>query len=299
MFSNLKPQPMKLTRLLSFVCIFFVVGYASAQDDLLNQLDTVKSKEKQVEMAAFKGLQICNMQSTKLPIKGEWYFLVSHRFGDFKQGINNFFGLDNALTRIGGIYGATNWLSLGVSRHTFNKTYELSVKYKLLNQEIDGFPLTVVGYNTMDINSSKFDPVAFPAFKDNNRLSYTSQLLISRKFSESVSFQISPIFVHKNLYDQQPGTEKKDQFLAAAGGRCKLSKRISLNLEYAYRINEPEKVNFHNPLTAGFDIETGGHVFQMVFSNSQPMNDVAYFTNGTGKWNGGSLYFGFNMYRVF
>jgi hypothetical protein len=290
---------MNLKHVLTFILIFFVFGFASAQDDLLNQLDSIKPTGKQMEMAAFKGLQVCSMQSTKLPVKGEWYFLVSHRFGDLTEGINNFFGLDNALTRIGGIYGAANWLSLGVSRHTLNKTFEVSAKYLLVSQKIDGFPLTIVGYNSMDINSSKFDKEEFPNFKENNRLAYTSQLLISRKFNESVSFEINPILVHKNLYDAQPGTEKKDQMLIAGGGRCKLSKRISFNLEYAYRLNEPEKEMNHNPLTAGFDIETGGHVFQLVFSNSQAMNDVAYFTNTTGKWNGGSIYFGFNMYRVF
>lgn len=285
--------------LFSWLFLFSFVGSISAQDDLLSQLDTIKPKGKQMEMAAFKGLQVCSMQSTKLPIQGEWYFLVSHRFGDLTEGINNFFGLDNALTRIGGIYGAADWLSLGASRHTFNKTFELSAKYLLVSQKIDGFPFTIVGYNTMDINSSKFDKEEFPNFKENNRLAYTSQLLISRKFNESVSLQINPVFVHKNLYDAQPGTEKKDQTLIAGGGRCKLSKRISFNVEYAFRLSEPEKETYHNPLTAGFDIETGGHVFQLVFSNSQAMNDVTYFTNANGKWNGGSIYFGFNMYRVF
>ncbi len=290
---------MTLKNTIALLFVVFMAGQLQAQDDLLNQLDSIKPTEKQVEMAAFKGLQVCSMQSTKLPIKGEWYFLVSHRFGDLKEGINNFFGLDNALTRIGGIYGVANWLSVGASRHTFNKTFELSTKYMLVSQKTDGFPISIVGYNSMDINSSKFDKEEFPNFSNTNRLAYTSQLLISRKFNESVSFEINPIWVHKNLYDAQPGTEKKDQMLIAGGGRCKLSKRISFNLEYAYRISEPEKEMYHNPLTAGFDIETGGHVFQLVFSNSQAMNDVAYFTNGTGKWNGGSLYFGFNLYRVF
>ena len=46
------------------------------------------------------------MQSTKLPAQGEWYMVVSHRFGDLTNGLDNFFGLDNALTKIGGIYGA-------------------------------------------------------------------------------------------------------------------------------------------------------------------------------------------------
>lgn len=284
--------------LLSCILVFFTMGYASAQDDLLNQLDTVKSKEKEVEMSAFKGLQIGNMQSTKLAAKGEWYMLVSHRFGDLTEGLDNFFGLDNALTKIGGLYGATKWLTLGASRQTYNKIYELTAKYKLANQEIDGFPLTIVGYNTMDINSA-LKTSEFPNLQFTDRLAFTTQLLISRKFSEKFSFEVAPIYVHKNLYDDI--VEQKDLFLVGAGARYKIAKRLSINLEYAARVSLPEEFvsPYHNPLTVGLDIETGGHVFQLVVSNSQPMNDVAVFSNTSGDWNGGSIYFGFNMYRSF
>ncbi|MBY0485633.1 MAG: hypothetical protein K2P85_00340, partial [Flavobacteriaceae bacterium] len=249
--------------------------------------------------AAFKALQVCNMQSTKLPVKGELYILISHRFGDLANGLDNFFGLDNALTKIGGIYGATNWLSLGISRQTYNKTYELAAKYKFANQMVGGFPVTIVGYNTMDINS-ELKKANNPNLKFTNRLAYTTQLIVSRKFSESFSLELAPIFVHKNLYDD--ATEQKNLYLLGAGGRYKLTKRLSLNLEYAARLSLPEEFvsPYHNPLTVGIDIETGGHVFQMVFSNSQPMNDVAVFSNAKGSWVGKkSLYFGFNMYRVF
>jgi hypothetical protein len=288
-----------MRNILSFVFVFFVAGFATAQDDLLSQLDSVKSDKKQIEMAAFKGLQICNIQSTKVAAKGEWYMLVSHRFGDLTQGTQNFFGLDNALTKIGGIYGVTNWLTVSASRHTYNKTYELAVKYKLTNQEIDGFPLTIVGYNTMDINSALKKDALMPGLKFNHRLAFTSQLLVSRKFNESFSLQLSPIFVHKNLYDAI--LEQENTFLLGSGARYKLSKRLSLNLEYAARLSMPEGFTspYSNPLTLGLDIETGGHVFQLVLSNSQPMNDVALYTNAQGDWNGGMIYFGFNMYRVF
>lgn len=280
------------------ILFLLVLNIANAQDDLLNQLDSIQPVEKQIETAAFKGLQICNVQSTKLPVKGEFYFLVSHRFGDLSNGINNFFGLDNALTKISGIYGVTNWLSLGVSRHTYGKTYELAAKYKLANQIENGFPITIVGYNTMDINS-QLDKDVLPGLQFNNRLAYTSQLLISRKFSNAFSFQLAPILVHKNLYDTT--TEQKDLFLVSAGGRMKISKRLSLNVDYAARVNAESQVKnaFHDPLTFGLDIETGGHVFQLVFSNSQPMNDVATFANANGKWFDQGMYFGFNMYRVF
>lgn len=290
---------MKIKKIVFCLFAFFMMSHVSAQDDLLNQLDSIKPKDKEIEMAAFKGLQICNMQSTKLPVKGEFYFLVSHRFGDLTEGINNFFGLDNALTKLGGIYGVTNWLAFSASRHTYNKTYEMAVKYKLANQEIDGFPLTIVGYNTMDINTALKKDETLPGLEFNNRLAYTTQLLVSRKFSESFSFQLAPIWVHKNLYDGI--YDQKDLLLLGAGGRYKLTKRLSLNLEYAGRLNLPEEFNspYNNPLTVGLDIETGGHVFQLVLSNSQQMNDASLFSNTTGDWNGGGIYFGFNMYRVF
>jgi len=288
---------MGMKKFFSFVFVFFTIGYASAQDDLLNQLDAEKSNVKDKETTAFKGLQICNIQSTKMTAEGEWYMVISHRFGDLTQGLDNFFGLDNAMTKIGAIYGVTNWLSLGVSRHTYNKIYELTAKYKFADQITSGFPVTIVGYNTMDINSA-LSTDQYPNLQPVNRLAYSSQLLMSRKFSEGLSFEVGGVYVHKNLYDD--AQELKDQYLVAAGGRCKLSKRLSVNLDYAYKINQLENAPlYQNPLTLGLDIETGGHVFQMVFSNSQPMNDVAVFTNATGKWNGGSLYFGFNMYRVF
>lgn len=285
-----------MKNILSLMLVLLVSGSVFAQDDLLKDMEAGAPKVSQIEMAAFKGLQIGNMQSTKLPVKGEFYFLVSHRFGDLQKGNENFFGLDNALTRIGGIYGVTNWLSIGASRHTYNKTYELSAKIKLADQMVDGFPLTIVEYNSMDINSSLKSDIE-PELKFTNRLAYTSQLLVSRKFSESFSLQLTPIFVHKNLLD--PEIEKKDQFLMGAGGRYKISKRISLNVDYAARAGASDHDYYINPLTVGIDIETGGHVFQMVLSNSQIMNDVAYYTNTIGRSNGGGIFFGFNMYRVF
>ncbi|PDS24032.1 DUF5777 family beta-barrel protein [Flavobacterium branchiophilum] len=270
---------------------------AMAQDDLLNELDTKKT-EKNTTTSAFKALQIVNMQSTKLPAKGEIYILISHRFGDLSNGINNFFGLDNAFTKIGGIYGVTDGFSVGLSRHTLNKTYEIAAKYKLANQQDNGFPVSIVAYHTLDINSALSTDL-YPGLKATNRLAYTTQLLVSKKFTNEFSLQLAPIFVHKNLYDGI--TDQKNQFLLATGARYKLTKRLSLNAEYAARLNLPEGYTsiYHNPLSIGLDIETGGHVFQMVLSNSQAMNDVSFLTNATGITAGKGIFFGFNMYRVF
>lgn len=287
---------MNLSKIAVSLFFLFCCSIANAQDDLFKELDTDTVSKKEIEAAAFKGLQVCTMQSTKLASKGEWYFIVAHRFGDLTEGFDNFFGFDNANSKIGGLYGATEWLTVGFSRHTLNKNYEFTAKYKFANQEVNGFPVTIVGYNTMDINSQLSDE-EFPLLKTANRFAFSTQLPISRKFSNSFSAELNPIYVHKNLYE--PMFEESDNFLLALGGRYKLSKRISLNMEYAFRLNARETSLYQNPATIGLDIETGGHVFQLVFSNSQAMNDITYFTNANGLTDGKGIYFGFNLYRVF
>jgi hypothetical protein len=285
---------MKIKIIVACSFLLFSMHSLFAQEDLLGELD-VKPAKKEAVTATFKALQICNLQSTKLAAKGEFYMLISHRFGDLTEGLQNFFGLDNANTKIGGIYGVTDWLSIGVSRHTFQKNYETAIKYKLANQLEGGFPVTIVGYNTLDVNT-ELSKDNYPSLQFSNRLAYSAQLLISRKISESLSLELAPIFTHKNLYDDL--TENSNLMLLGCGARYKLTKRLSLNLEYDARMNAMSNNPYHNPMTAGLDIETGGHVFQLVFSNSQAMNDVSVFSNSTGSGSKG-IFFGFNMYRVF
>lgn len=262
------------------------------EDDLLKQIDTLSTSSDFLP-PAFKGLQIVTGQSTKLAAKGDLYFVVAHRFGDVSEGFENFFGLDDAATKIGFIYGLSDNLSLSLSRETFMKTYEGAIKYRIIKQS-EKFPVEVVGYHTVALNS-ELDKDDFPKLEFANRISYLSQLLISRRFSESFSLQLSPSYVHKNLY--MPNTDEKDQMLAGFGGRYKISKRVSINAEYFVNFSESDV--YKNPASLGVDIETGGHVFQLLFSNSQVNSDIGYLTNATGDWGKGNIYFGFNLYRVF
>ncbi|MEY8761298.1 DUF5777 family beta-barrel protein [Chryseobacterium tongliaoense] len=265
---------------------------AFSQEDLLKDIDTIKTNTENSQ-PAFKALQIVTGQSTKLSAKNEWYIVVAHRFGDISTGFKNFFGLDDASTKLGVIYGATDWLSLNLSRETNQKTFELGGKYRLLRQN-DSFPVDVVGYNVMAINTD-LDKDNYPHLQFGDRLSYLTQALISRRFSDDFSLQLTPSYVHKNLYE--PNIEDKNQFLAGLGGRYKISKRISINAEYF--VNFDNHSFYKNPLSLGMDIETGGHVFQLLFSNSQLNSDIGYLTNATGNWGKGHIYFGFNLYRVF
>ncbi|MDC8098468.1 DUF5777 family beta-barrel protein [Chryseobacterium rhizosphaerae] len=280
-----------MTKALLFLSVFSS-GFAFAQEDLLKDIDTIKT-DTEFSQPAFKALQIVTGQSTKLAAKKEWYIIVAHRFGDVSTGFKNFFGLDNASTKLGVIYGISDAISVSLSRETNMKTFEGAAKYRLIRQN-DDFPVDIVGYNVMGVNTD-LSKDNYPFLTFNDRLSYLTQALISRRFNDKLSLQLTPSYVYKNLYE--PKNEDKNQFLAGLGGRYKISKRVSVNAEYF--VNFDNHSFYKNPLSLGVDIETGGHVFQLLFSNSQINSDIGYLTNASGEWGKGHIFFGFNLYRVF
>ncbi len=275
---------------LLLVLPFFTV----AQDDLLNEID--KDDSKQSSDAAFKGLKIVNFESTKLLHKKEFYFIVSHRFGSIKNGFDDFFGLDFANTRLQFIYGFSDNFNLGISRNSFNKTYDLSAKYRFIEQQ-ENFPLTLVGYSQGAINTLLEEALILREVSFSDRVSFTQQLLISHKVNDKLSLELIPTY----FYEGYTGFEFQDQsqFALGFGGRYKLSKRLSLNVDYGWHLNRASGSPFVNPLSIGVDIETGGHVFQLHFTNAQPTFESGFLGNAVGDWGEGNVYFGFNLSRVF
>ncbi|RZV66159.1 MAG: hypothetical protein EX254_04160 [Flavobacteriaceae bacterium] len=266
-----------------------------SQDDLLNEINT-DSVKTSYETAVFKGLKIVNFESTKLVAKKELTFVVAHRFGSLERGLDNFFGLDEAVTRLNFVYGISDGLNISVSRSSFQKIYNLAIKYRLIRQQSNGFPFTVVGNNEININTG-LDKDNLPKLEFDNRLGYTSQLLISRKIDKNLSLQVAPTFFHDNYVaiDEQDNS----QFAVGIGGRYKLGPRWSLNMDYGLHLNRADSSPFKNPLSIGIDLETGGHVFQMHFTNAQPMNTNGFLGQGSGDWTEGDIYFGFNLSRRF
>ncbi|MDI9311811.1 MAG: DUF5777 family beta-barrel protein [Limnohabitans sp.] len=277
-----------------FLCFsLFFVNVFFAQDDLLNGLED--SNNQAVE-SAFKSLKIVNLESTKLASKKDLYFIVSHRFGYLNDGFENFFGLDNATTQIKMVYGVANDLTVHLARSTFGKTYDLGAKYRIVNQKNNGFPVTIVGYNSLAINSA-LNKDNFPLLEFKHRLAYNTQLLVSRKFNEKLTLELAPTFFYENLVVIPE--QNNAQYAIGAGGRYKLSKRFSLNMDYVAHLNRAKESVFKNPLSVGVDLDTGGHIFQMFFTNSSAMHDAGYLGRTSGDWGKGEISFGFNLVRVF
>lgn len=266
-----------------------------AQDDLLQQLDSLPSGGGYA-MAVFKGLKIVNFETTKMVPKGRMYFVVSHRFGSIKSGIEEFFGLDQAVTRLNFVYGITDGFNLGLSRSSFEKTYEGSLKLRLARQQGGGSPANLVLMGSLFLNGH-LDRDNLPGLDFEHRLSYALQALVSRKMGARLSLELIPTFFHDNLVALDG--QDNSQYALGLGGRYKLSNRVSLNADYGLHLNRVDASPFVNPLSVGIDIETGGHVFQLHFTNAQPMNVNNFLGQATGDWGKADLYFGFNLLRIF
>ncbi|MCB0790319.1 MAG: hypothetical protein H6595_13675 [Flavobacteriales bacterium] len=285
-----------------------------AQDsllDLLGEQETIEYTD-----ASFKTSRVINSHSLENTAHGVLDFKIGHRFGFLNLGPVEAFGLDQATIRLGLDYGLTDRIMVGIGRSSYQKTVDGFVKYKFLRQCKSGchIPLTaalVAGMTTTTVakeNTWWYDESRTDYYT--HRLGYNFQLIMGRKFSDNFSLQLMPGMIHRNLI--RSAKEQHDVMNIGAAGRVKLTNRLAINAEYFYvlpgqlygdnlteeQLNDPNP-GFHNSLSIGFDIETGGHVFQLHFTNSTAMYERGVITETTGDWLNGDIHFGFNISRVF
>ncbi|HRV83858.1 MAG TPA: DUF5777 family beta-barrel protein [Saprospiraceae bacterium] len=276
---------------------FSAVSDAYGQDtDLLSLLGNDDVTE--YATAAFKTNRVINLHSLESTAGGVLDFKINHRFGFINGGPYEFFGLDNAMMRLGFDYGITDQLTVGIGRSSFQKSFDGFLKYKILRQSTGKkvMPVTLAVLASSSLNSVKWaDPTRDNYFS--SRLFYTYQLIVGRKFSDRLSLQLSPTLVHRNLVATR--AEKNDVYALGAAGRIKLTNRLAINAEYIYVLPDQLGPDYHNSLSLGVDIETGGHVFQLHFTNSTSMIEKGFITETVGQWEKGGIHFGFNVSRVF
>ena len=280
-----------------YVILFFWQISAIAQDDLMNLIkDTVPDVEP--VRSIFNGTRIINGHSVETRGAGTLEVIFMHRFGSLNSGAYNFWGLDEAWIRLGLEYSITDDLTIGLGRSSYEKTYDGFLKYRFVEQTkgARNFPFTATAFVSMAINTLKpTDPEQEIQFS--SRLSYAYQVIMARKFNKNLSLQLTPTLVHRNLVATPE--ENNDIFALGFGGRYKVSRRLALTLEYFYQFNNnTEQVNY-DALGVGLEIETGGHVFQIVFSNSRAMIEKSFITETTGNFFDGDIHLGFNITRAF
>lgn len=276
----------------SFLLLPFAV---KAQNlDLLKLVGDDKPK-KEFLTNAFKATRVINGHSMEFLGNGVLDFRILHRFGAVNSGVNNLFGLDQANMRFALDYGISKRVMIGFGRSNVNKELDGFIKLRPIWQASGGSPVSIVLISGMVYNTVPWTDPTRVNYKS-SRMSFYNQVIIGRKFSNAFSLQLAPIMVHKNFVDSS--TTPHDTYAVGVGARLKLSQRVALVVDYHPVVYGRPK-NTQDPMSAGFDIETGGHVFQLHFSNSVGMNEKAFLTETTGSFLKGDIRFGFNLSRVF
>lgn len=278
----------------------FLSGNVFSQDlDVLLNAETKPTVN--YTTATFKASRIINGHSVQQMKKSQLDFRISHRFGTLNEGAYGLWGLDNSHIHFSLEYGVTNWLMLGLGRGSLNKVYDGFAKFKILRQSTGAktMPISMSYFTSIEITTLHFeDPTVTNYFS--SRLAFVNQILIARKFNEKFSFQLTPSWVHRNLVPTE--LDLNDIFAIGAGARYKLTKRMSVNAEYYYKLDPNAKYlkpRTYNSASIGVDIETGGHVFQIMLSNSIGMREGMFIPQTKDSWQDGGIHLGFNISRVF
>jgi hypothetical protein len=296
----------KLILAFAFFSPFAVI--AQTEDDMqrmADSLDALNTPAVEYTRATFKGTRLINFPTNETMGRHGLDFRIQHRFGEFQSGAYNAFGTDGpACIRLSLDYGIRDWLTVGIGRTSIDKLVDVSFKAKILRQTTDGkMPVSMTWQSSLNYTFLKdpnkavtgVDKYHYPV----DRISYSNVLVVSRKFSDRFSIALNGFWVHYNIVDRKE--DKNDIFAAGFCGRFKVTKRLAITWEYAYRLNDysPLKDNFHDPLGIGFDLETGGHVFQIHFTNQFGMNEAQYIPYTSSNWSDWGVRLGFNISRVF
>lgn len=290
---------MKLTSFIIGCFVFCNCWTTSAQSDLDSLLGPIDDEIKYAT-ATFKSTRVINGHSIERMPSRQLDFRIAHRFGEMNSGAYNLWGMDEANIHFSLEYGLNDWCMVGVGRGSYQKTYDGFTKFSILRQSSGKktMPISLSWFSSVAVGTYEFPKNDNKKYYNSSRLSYVHQLLIARKFNENFSLQVMPTYVHRNYVATE--LDYNDLVSIGIGGRYKLTKRISLNAEYYYVYrNKYEPINYYNPLAIGFDIETGGHVFQIMFTNSQAMIEKGFIGETTGQWNKAGIRLGFNISRVF
>ncbi|MBC7746163.1 MAG: hypothetical protein H7096_13790 [Flavobacterium sp.] len=275
------------------IILFGFHSLVFAQDDLMKM--ATDSNETQVKNSTFKATRIINGHSVETVGKNNMDFKISHRFDQINRGFSDFFGLDAATNRLGLEYGLSNGVMIGIGRSSYEKNYDFFGKYRLMRQSTgrNSYPVSISAFTGYSLRTVK----STPELSASDRSSYTGQLLVAKKFGELFSLQLSPTIIYRNRPDKL--NDAKSVLATGIGGRVKITKRTSINGEYNYVFPGQINEDYSNNLSFSYDIETGGHVFQLLFTNSFGMVERQFITETEGSWANGDIHFGFNITRTF
>jgi len=266
-------------------------------DELMSQLEALEEPQPNYTLATFKATRVMNGPSVETTRPGDLIFVVQHRFGPIDDGIDELFGLDQANTRLGFQYGVAEGAAIGFGRSSFRDYVDGYAKAKLLRQQTGprNIPVTLTGQALVGLSTLDGPPEIDLGFVD--RLEFAYSLMLARKFHPRFSFQVAGHYLHRNVVET--ADIPNDLWAIAPGFRVKLTDQITLNADYHAVLDGSFRNQVEDAIAIGADIQTGGHVFQLVFTNSLGMSLPQVITRTSNEFFDGEIRFGFNLVRTF
>ena len=301
--NNCKTEKMNRTIIRTIlVAIFslFNAGHIFAQDDLLSKLEseTVNGHSEYV-LATFKGDKIINVNTNETVKKQNLDVRINHLFGNIGKesggGFHNLYGFDQSQDiRIGFHYGFSDKLMAGISRSKRNENFEGLIKFKLLQQTTDKkIPLSITLFGNATFTAKS----AALVDKDIHRLTYNTQVILARKFSSNFSLVLIPSYLHRNFVEAD---DENDVISIGGGFRWKITQSTSIIADYFHSFrSDMQGREFFDPIGLGVEIETGGHVFSIMFTNASGILENDYLVNTEDDWAKGGIKFSFIISRMF
>ena len=291
---------MKFPAFLLSLLFVLSCSMVSAQD-LLSMVDDGNTKTHDLTIATFKTTRLINFHTIETVGPRTLDFRISNRFGAINSKGYNAWGIDGPVNiRLSLEYSPDGRFMFGVGRSSYQKMVDGFLKWKLMRQRDDNsMPMTVTLFAGMYRNALKNQIVnGFDYFEhESSRLSYNFQILIGRKFSPSFSFQVATWYVHYNMVTAIP--DKNDMYGISGLFRFKFSARSAITAEYPYRMNKDTNAKNYDSMGIGYEIENGGHVFQVHLTNSFGLDENQFLPFTDSKWNDAGIRLGFNVSRVF
>ena len=278
-----------------FCCL---IGFSLQAQSLLEEVEEGLEESKTYTQATFKTTVLALGQSVQVRKEGSMEFSWNSRFWNLPQRTQGFVA-DRMSSRFGLNYAFSDRFTAGFGITTFDRYKDGYFKYQIARQGVQGkgWPFTVTLFQNAGLRRSENQSV-YIGDSFSEKLSFTSQMLIARKFTRNFSMQLSPTFIFRNK--SSAPVDPAQHFALGVGGRYRVGGHVSITLEWYYLSNPLNSIQTYDSFALGVNWELTDLMLQFILTNTPFMAEDGYITQTRNNFNtrDGNLYFGFNATLV-
>ncbi|MEJ2204471.1 MAG: DUF5777 family beta-barrel protein [Gemmatimonadota bacterium] len=244
-----------------------------------------------IPVTVFHSTQSANLPTAETLRKGEWLFEISHRFlPPVSDGADALWGLDGPIyNRLGLAYAPADRVLVGVSRSNLDDNVELGAKVRVWEGAAASVPV-MIALNGAVAWNTEADTLAGA---EDNELQAYGQIVLNALLADRVALGVVPTLLH-NPRIQEAVSESV--FALGLNGQIYLSDHVSVLGEWV--LTEERENLVYDPVAVGVELETGGHFFKIVVTNSARMNPSQFLGGAPFEFTPDEWRLGFNVTRL-